>query len=646
VVGKCLFLCTLYFLLGLAAMPTLTLVAYAIPPSEPIQIIFEKPYVDGDSRKSGALWNEFFHSEKGILRPNSAYRISFDYKVLERAGDASFYSLARSANQPDTDRGWQEWTKDKGASGSVQMSVTTHWVDGFYLIIGIKNKGAIRIENLKIETDPSNTPLKLSSTAPKRTWKSSGRTAYFVDSEGGNDGNDGLSADRPWQSLAKVNSGEFASGDKIMLKAGSSWQGLLSPGGSGSKDAPIIVSKYGEGERPRIAGDEKCMAAVLLENSEFIELENLEVTNNGTVHQPGLAGVRIGEKDFGVVHHIVLRNLYVHDVTGSTSKSGGGSGINCQIDGKNTRTRFDDLVIEHCHLVKTDRDGITMFGNCDRENWFPSLHVVIRDNLLENIGGDGIVPEGCDGAIVEHNVLKGGRMRAEDYAAGIWPWSCDNTLVQYNVVSGMKGTKDGEAYDSDWNCRGSIFQYNFSHDNDGGFMLICDLGTLHLPKNVGNIGTVFRYNVSVNDGCHCFNISGPSQHTLIYNNVIYQGKGRHVTAVDIGNWGDAWPEDVRFINNIFCADENASIKFSLKSIKSVVFDNNNFAGAIENRPGDARAITADPMLAAPGGMLPANYSLRRGSPCVGSGKSVSKEPITDFAGVAVPAANPCLGAFQ
>jgi parallel beta helix pectate lyase-like protein len=119
-----------------------------------------------------------------------------------------------------------------------------------------------------------------------------------------------------------------------------------------------------------------------------------------------------------------------------------------------------------------------MGGNWHRDRWYPSLRVVIRGNLLEDVGGDGIVPLACDGALVEHNILKGGRMRAEDYAAGIWPWSCDNTVVQHNEVSGMKGTRDGEGYDSDYNCRGTLFQYNFSHNNDGGFMLICNNGGL------------------------------------------------------------------------------------------------------------------------------------------------------------------------
>ena len=66
---------------------------------------------------------------------------------------------------------------------------------------------------------------------------------------------------------------------------------------------------------------------------------------------------------------------------------------------------------------------------------------------------------------------------AEDYAAGIWPWDCDNSIIQFNEVSGVKGTKDGQAFDSDYRCRNSLFQYNYSHDNEGGFMLICSPGT-------------------------------------------------------------------------------------------------------------------------------------------------------------------------
>ena len=48
--------------------------------------------------------------------------------------------------------------------------------------------------------------------------------------------------------------------------------------------------------------------------------------------------------------------------------------------------------------------------------------MVIRNNLLEDIGGDGIKIWGSNGALVEHNIIRGGRMRAQDAAAGIWPF--------------------------------------------------------------------------------------------------------------------------------------------------------------------------------------------------------------------------------
>jgi hypothetical protein len=464
-------------------------------------------------------------------------------------------------------------------------------------------------------------PANISLPAPHRTWKSTGHTDYYVDSLHGNDTNDGLSKARPWRSLNHINAGEFTAGDRILLRAGSKWRGFLSPGGSGAPGQPIAIDQYGHGSKPRINAEESSLATVFLSNSEYIEVRNINVANSGPLFQPKLKGVQVSEEDFGTAHDIVLRNLDIHDVNGSNEKSSRGSGIYCACSGNRIKSRFDGLLIEHCHLVHTDRNGITMDGNWQRNSWYPSLHVVIRGNLLENIGGDGIVPLACDGALVEHNVLKGGRMRAEDYAAGIWPWSCDNTVVQYNKVSGMKGTRDGEAYDSDYNCRGTLFQYNFSHNNDGGFMLICNNGGLRRPKSIGNINTIIRYNISVNDRLHTFNINGPCQGTLICNNVLYVGKKQVVTAVSSGNWGNAWAHDTRFINNVFYVDKGGSASFDLGGMTKVVFDHNAFWGRFTSRPVDADAVVSDPKLLAPGSLRPQGYAPARDSPCLNAGWS-------------------------
>jgi hypothetical protein len=490
-------------------------------------------------------------------------------------------------------------------------------------------------------------PMDISLPAPRSTWKSPGRTYYYVDSRGGDDTNDGLSEIRPWRSLHRINAGEFAAGDKILLRAGSRWRGFLSPRGSGAGGQPIVIDQYGRGSKPRINAEASWLATVFLSNSEYIEVRNLDVANAGSVSRPKLKGVQVSENDFGTAHHIVLKDLYIHDVNGSNDKQIGGSGIYCDCGGNKVKSRFDGLLIEHCHLVHTDRNGITMDGNWQRDHWYPSLHVVIRGNLLEDIGGDGIVPLACNGALVEYNVVRGGRMRAEDYAAGIWPWSCDHTVVQYNEVSGMKGTRDGEGYDSDYNCRGTLFQYNFSHNNDGGFMLICNNGDLRKPKSIGNINTIIRYNISVNDRLHTFNITGPCQNTLICNNVLYVGKKQVVNAISSGNWGNAWPDDTRFINNLFYVDKGGSARFELGGMTTVVFDHNAFWGQFKSRPADVHAVISNPRLIAPGSRRSQGYVSGPGSPCLNAGVPVFDRRVHDFRGRLRKAdAAPSIGAFQ
>jgi hypothetical protein len=128
------------------------------------------------------------------------------------------------------------------------------------------------------------------------------------------------------------------------------------------------------------------------------------------------------------------------------------------------KPRFDDLLIEGCHIVRCERNGIIGSGYWRRDQWYPSLNVVIRKNLLEQVPGDGIVPIACDGALVEHNVMRDcPRLLPDgDAAAGIWPWSCDNTVIQFNEVSDHKSPWDAQGFDSDWNCRNTIIQYNYA----------------------------------------------------------------------------------------------------------------------------------------------------------------------------------------
>lgn len=432
---------------------------------------------------------------------------------------------------------------------------------------------------------------------------------YYVDAASGNDSNSGKSPSKAWASLQKVNQIIFKPGDKILFKSGTVYYGQLELKGSGIKEKPILMDRYGSGRKPAIHGKGEKLHTVLLNNVEYWEIRNLEITNTGKERAANRRGVIIRAENFGDCHHIILDSLEIHHVNGSlVKKDGGGGAILWQNLGEKIPTRFVDLIIQNSYLHHTGRNGINSKGNTSRDKWFPSTGVIIRNNVLENIPGDGIVPIGCEGAIIENNVLRDfpDILSHEEAAAGIWPWSSDNTLIQYNEVSGHKAKWDGQGFDSDYNCIGTIIQYNYSHDNYGGFLLICNNGfTFKSRGNIGTKNTIIRHNISINDGIRpyptqrkgdfspIFHITGPTENTTIHNNVIILPKKTlDNTIVNMDNWGNLWPANTLFENNIFYTDTTGRFLFGEDT--GTQFNSNNYYGTIEDLPKDLNAIFNKP----------------------------------------------------
>jgi hypothetical protein len=452
---------------------------------------------------------------------------------------------------------------------------------------------------------------------------------YYIDSQSGNDAHAGVSSGLAWRSLAHVNHTVFQPGDRILFKAGTCYSGQLAPQGLGAPNRPIFLGSYGAGAAPRIDGEGRVADTLLLSNVAFWEVSGLEITNLGPDRAPWRTGVRVVTKDFGVMRHIHLQNLFVHDVNGDLRKDHEGCGILFESLGK--ASCFDDLLVEHCHVVRTDRNGICQRNGSDVH----SVHVVIRGNLLEDIGGDGIKVWGSDGPLVEDNVLRGARMRCEDAAAGIWPFDCNDALIQHNEVSGMRGTLDGEGFDSDYLCRRSVFQYNYSHDNDGGFMLVCS------PGNSFNTGTVIRYNISQRDGIHAarvFHFGGGSSDTLVCNNTIYIGAGQDVPLFLFGEWSGGHARGAKFLNNIFYVDGQVSYRWDSET--GTVFAHNVFYGLHGSIPPDRFAVRERPALVRPGSGAEGFGSLGGYEPVRGAdfprGQVIPGNGGRDFFGRVVP----------
>ncbi len=478
-------------------------------------------------------------------------------------------------------------------------------------------------------------------------WACAGwATTYYVDSANGNDNNNGTSSSTAWRTLGKVNAITFQPGDKILLKAGSVWNDeQLFPKGSGADGSPIVVDSYGSGDKPLINCNGKYDAAIRLENQQYWEINNLEVTNSGG------KGIYISGKDVGTLKHIHLSGLEVHDTGGSDENNG----IHLNVEGDTTPTKFDDVLIEDCYIHDIPGNALTLWsswGNsCTRENVVRHTNVVIRNNVIDHFERDGLQAFMSDGALVEYNVIsRGPYSNAHAYAA-LWTWDELNAVYQYNEVYDSQQTKDGMGFDIDGCSANNVVQYNYFHDNDGGLLMIigspdCAIGNKSYVRKPFCHDNVFRYNISQNDKTRIWRIVGKIWDNYIYNNTVYLDDS-NPKWLDAGSCGDPkqFPDSTYWYNNIHYNTKSPDASWNFSSSTNNVFDYNVFYGYHHStEPNDPHKLTSDPKLVDPGsggvGLDTVDgYKLQSDSPCIDSGKSIENCGNKDYWGNSVPAGN-------
>ena len=104
---------------------------------------------------------------------------------------------------------------------------------------------------------------------------------YYVSSSQGNDMNNGLSSQTPFQSIEKLNSMQFGAGDTIFFKSGDYWEGMFWLNGSGSLNQPIVINTYGGSNRAIINGF-GYQSSILIFNDQHIHINNLELHNSSS----------------------------------------------------------------------------------------------------------------------------------------------------------------------------------------------------------------------------------------------------------------------------------------------------------------------------------------------------------------------------
>lgn len=442
----------------------------------------------------------------------------------------------------------------------------------------------------------------------------------------------------------------FTPGAKILFAKGAIFNGQFAPQGVGTAEEPIIVTAYDPesgkidtdniDDKPIINGQGEVNSAFYLYNGEFWEINNLEITNtNGSDEDQGdLRGIHIVAENVGVAEHIVIRNCYVHNVNGKVGGKQKG-GIHFNVYGDSISTRFDDVLIEDNVIKKVGGVGIANQSSLssidiNEEGYNPWTNLVIRGNRIEDTGRNSIIFRYSKNPIVEYNVSV--RSSLYDTGHSIVNFNTIDAIMQYNEAYENTGDlEDHErgGFDADYHARGTIIQYNYSHNNHW----FCGI----MRKN--NTDITIRYNISQNELIGSYLYGFPTVHELknvkVYNNVHYFRAGLTPNIfVGAGNPNSRTPVETSFKNNIFYFEDAGYV--GEEPDESTTFEHNLFYNM---EPIGTDYLTDNPMFVDPPGKggtaidmknldRLSGYQLQPNSPAINAGIEINDNGGKDFWG--------------
>lgn len=240
-------------------------------------------------------------------------------------------------------------------------------------------------------------------------------------------------------------------------------------------------------------------------------------------------------------------------------------------------------------------------------DFLPSTRLVIRNNKIHDIGGDGIIVRTATAPLVESNLIYEVWMRVAGNSAGAWAINTDDALFQYNEVYGVRkrgSMADGMAFDADLGTWGTVVRNNYSHDNEGGLMLFCGCGADGMGNWGKAAGALVENNLSVNDGHRIVFIVGAEAGVVKDNLIVTRKPGLDVAVIESAHENK---NEVAFSGNVILREDGAGKLARMAeragSLKDISWSGNSFAG-YAGAPGFAGAPYkpgAQPNRAAPAG---------------------------------------------
>ena len=461
--------------------------------------------------------------------------------------------------------------------------------------------------------------------------------AYYIDAINGDDGNSGLSEADAVKTINGLKLGNITAGTKFLFRNGGRYECTTTLGNvSGTKDNPIVISSYGEGERAVLYTNEATEVLKIIDCS-YITVSDLQIT------APNGGGIWINTET-KVSEGITIDNVYFYDmpngkVTSRDDFSSGAARARAAVMVKSlpgtSRFPVNNLTITSCEVYDV-ANGFIIWGSwneaetpwCENESEIDPVFnegLLIKDCYLHDMDAEAMVIGMCDGALVTdcraidccqgEGVGENGEILY--FTAAMWFWGSVNSTIQYCEIAGQKNFGDGMTVDFDSYSHNCTYQYIYSHDN---MRFMCNN-----PNYSGHHGNTVRYCLSVNDngGRSTTAVGSCGEHEFnFYNNTIINS-----AEFQFKNMYNAY-----VANNVFVMQDGATFAYDIDNmLRGNVFENNCYYNAMTPII-DINAMNTVPGFVGNNTDDTGSYVLSKDSPLIGAGSKVDDGLTTDFFG--------------
>jgi parallel beta-helix repeat protein len=286
-------------------------------------------------------------------------------------------------------------------------------------------------------------------------------TTVYVDpsAQAGGDG----SITNPFNSWSLVS---WHAGYSYLQKAGTTYNGSVVVGGSGTADAPIQIGSYGNGAAPIVDG------TVVFDGTAFISIQGYSI----------IGGASEGIAIYSSSHNVQVIGNEIHDSVAGIWMGGGASTVGHNVIANNDIFNNSVMGIAIDQVANTGNSETTISGNRIYSNGSHGIELEgnyfnVSDNIVYDNGGEIAGSSGI-------HIYAGGFQGTPYVDFGSYNTISDNVLYSNHdaVLS------DGNGIELDQQTHNNLVSDNLAFNNDGAGVAVLDSWSNSIVGNllIGN----------------------------------------------------------------------------------------------------------------------------------------------------------------